>query len=265
MKSKTVRAMIGGSVAAVMALSISLPLQADAATSNAVEGTTTSFAQFMQNFTQYSDKAFSFNGTTVTVFKFKPVVVPQKTTAPAATEKPVVTSAPVATPAPIATATPAPIATPAPAATAKPAATPAPTAKPAATAAPAAAVSTQATYVKQIVGLVNKERAAAGLSPVSALDSLNKVAAAKATDMRTNNYFSHTSPTYGSPFDMMATFGITYRAAGENIAMGQKSPQEVMTAWMNSEGHRANILSANFNYIGVGYDNNYWVQEFIGK
>lgn len=119
--------------------------------------------------------------------------------------------------------------------------------------------------MKQIVDLVNKERAAAGLSPVSALDSLNKVAAAKATDMRTNNYFSHTSPTYGSPFDMMATFGITYRAAGENIAMGQKSPQEVMTAWMNSEGHRANILSANFNYIGVGYDNNYWVQEFIGK
>ncbi|MNI73138.1 Cysteine-rich secretory protein family protein [compost metagenome] len=159
-------------------------------------------------------------------------------------------------------ATPAPVATPVPTATAKPVTTPAPTAKPAATAATA---STQATYVKQIVDLVNKERTAAGLSPVSALDSLNKVAAAKATDMRTNNYFSHTSPTYGSPFDMMATFGITYRAAGENIAMGQKSPQEVMTAWMNSEGHRANILSANFNYIGVGYDNNYWVQEFIGK
>lgn len=261
MKSKTVRAMIGGSVAAVMALSISLPLQADAATSNTVEGTTTSFAQFMQNFTQYSNKAFSFNGTTVTVFKFKPVVVPQKTTAPAATAKPVATPAPVATPVPTATAKP--VATPAP--TTKPVATPAPTAKPAATAAPAAAASTQSTYVKQIVDLVNKERAAAGLSPVSALDSLNKVAAAKATDMRTNNYFSHTSPTYGSPFDMMATFGITYRAAGENIAMGQKSPQEVMTAWMNSEGHRANILSANFNYIGVGYDNNYWVQEFIGK
>ncbi|WP_245237491.1 CAP domain-containing protein [Paenibacillus ihuae] len=263
MKSKTVRAMIGGSVAAVMALSISLPLQADAATSNAVEGTTTSFAQFMQNFTQYNNKAFSFNGTTVTVFKFKPVVVPQKTTAPAATATPVATPAPVATPVPTATAKPA--ATPAPTATAKPVATPAPAAKPAATAAPAAAASTQATYVKQIVDLVNKERAAAGLSPVSALDSLNKVAAAKATDMRTNNYFSHTSPTYGSPFDMMATFGITYRAAGENIAMGQKSAQEVMTAWMNSEGHRANILSANFNYIGVGYDNNYWVQEFIGK
>ncbi|MOA18351.1 Cysteine-rich secretory protein family protein [compost metagenome] len=83
--------------------------------------------------------------------------------------------------------------------------------------------------------------------------------------MRTNNYFSHTSPTYGSPFDMMKSFGITYNAAGENIAMGQKTPEEVMKAWMNSPGHKANILNANFNYIGVGYDNNYWVQEFIGK
>lgn len=249
MKSKTVRAMIGGSVAAVMALSISLPLQADASSSaSEAAGTTTSFAQFLQYFTQYSDKTFSFDGTTVTVSKFKPPVVPQKTTAPAAT--PEATATPVATSAPAATAAPVPTAT----------------ATPAATAAPAATASTgENTYVQQIVDLVNKERAAAGLSPVSALDSLNEVAAVKATDMRTNNYFSHTSPTYGSPFDMMATFGITYRAAGENIAMGQKSPQEVMTAWMNSEGHRANILSANFNYIGVGYDNNYWVQEFIGK
>ncbi|MNC67305.1 Cysteine-rich secretory protein family protein [compost metagenome] len=64
---------------------------------------------------------------------------------------------------------------------------------------------------------------------------------------------------------MMSAFGVTYQYAGENIAMGQRTPQEVMTAWMNSAGHRANILSANFNYIGVGFDNNYWVQEFIGK
>ncbi|WP_025704428.1 CAP domain-containing protein, partial [Paenibacillus graminis] len=172
------------------------------------------------------------------------------------------------------TATAKPVATPAP--TAKPVATPAPTVKPAApvaTAKPAAipaapAVSDAtgtAAFTQQIVTLVNKERAAAGLSPVSALASLNKVAAAKATDMRANNYFSHTSPTYGSPFDMMSAFGVTYQYAGENIAMGQRTPQEVMTAWMNSAGHRANILSANFNYIGVGFDNNYWVQEFIGK
>ncbi|KAI7248921.1 hypothetical protein KC345_g11801, partial [Hortaea werneckii] len=169
-------------------------------------------------------------------------------------------------PAPVATAKP--VATAAPAATAKPVVTPAPTTAPVATAKPAAvpAVADNASsYTQQVVALVNKERTAAGLAPVSALDSLNKVAAAKATDMRTNNYFSHTSPTYGSPFDMMSAFGVTYQAAGENIAMGQKTPQEVMTAWMNSPGHKANILSANFNYIGVGFDNNYWVQEFIGK
>lgn len=254
MKSKTLRAMIGGSVAAVMALSISLPIQANAEAGNTATGAPTNFAQFMQYFNQYSLKGFPFSNTTVTVYKSQPVVVPTNTPAPVATAKP--TATPVATAAPTAT----PVATPV--ATAKPTATPVATPKPTAT---PAAVSTQESYIQQIVTLVNKERATAGLSPVSALESLNKVAAAKATDMRTNNYFSHTSPTYGSPFDMMATFGVTYRAAGENIAMGQRTPQEVMTALANSEGHRANILSANFNYIGVGFDNNYWVQEFIGK
>lgn len=263
MKSKTLRAMIGGSVAAVMALSISLPIQANAEAGNTATGTPTNFAQFMQYFNQYSHNGFPFANTTVTVYKSQPLVVPTHTPAPVATATPAATAKPAATPV----ATAAPTATPAatPVATAKPTATPVATAAPKSTVTPAAAVSTQESYIQQIVTLVNKERATAGLSPVSALESLNKVAAAKATDMRTNNYFSHTSPTYGSPFDMMATFGVTYRAAGENIAMGQRTPQEVMTAWMNSEGHRANILSANFNYIGVGFDNNYWVQEFIGK
>ena len=85
----------------------------------------------------------------------------------------------------------------------------------------------------------------------------------KAKDMYNNNYFSHTSPTYGSPFDMMKTYGISYTSAGENIAKGQKSPQEVMNSWMNSSGHRANILNAGYNQIGVGYYNGIWVQEFI--
>ncbi|EBK2060154.1 hypothetical protein AAL85_25555, partial [Salmonella enterica subsp. enterica serovar Typhi] len=80
-----------------------------------------------------------------------------------------------------------------------------------------------------------------------------------------NNYFSHTSPTYGSPFDMMKKFGIKFGYAGENIAMGQKTPAEVVNAWMNSEGHRANILNANYNLIGVGYYNGYWAQEFVGR
>jgi uncharacterized protein YkwD len=85
--------------------------------------------------------------------------------------------------------------------------------------------------------------------------------------MRDNKYFSHTSPTYGSPFRMMKSFGITYRSAGENIARGQATPQAVVNAWMNSSGHRANILNSSFTHIGVGYAENgrYWTQMFIGK
>ena len=83
-------------------------------------------------------------------------------------------------------------------------------------------------------------------------------------------YFDHTSPTYGSPFDMMKTFNISYKAAGENIAMGQRTPSEVMTDWMNSSGHRANILNSNFTELGVGIYKGangtiYWTQMFIGK
>lgn len=90
------------------------------------------------------------------------------------------------------------------------------------------------------------------------------MAMVKAKDMYDNNYFSHNSPTYGSPFDMMKQFGISYRAAGENIASGQSSPAQVMNDWMNSPGHRANILNSSFSKIGVAYYNGEWVQEFIG-
>lgn len=86
----------------------------------------------------------------------------------------------------------------------------------------------------------------------------------KAKDMYNRNYFDHTSPTFGSPFDMMKSYNIPFRYAGENIAKGQRTPQEVMTAWMNSAGHRQNILSPNFTKIGVAYYNGEWVQEFTG-
>ncbi|OMF22215.1 SCP-like extracellular [Paenibacillus sp. FSL H8-0548] len=119
-------------------------------------------------------------------------------------------------------------------------------------------------YQSQVITLVNKERANAGLSALTSDALLTKVATEKARDMDVNNYFSHTSPTYGSPFDMMRSFGVSYSYAGENIASGQKTPQDVMTAWMNSPGHRANILSGNFTKIGVGYVNGEWVQMFIG-
>lgn len=119
-------------------------------------------------------------------------------------------------------------------------------------------------FAQQVLDLVNQERTKAGLSPLSMNSGLSKVAMAKAQDMYNNNYFDHQSPTYGSPFDMMKSFGITYSTAGENIAKGQTSPAEVMNQWMNSSGHRANILNNSFTQIGVAYYNSEWVQEFTG-
>ncbi|WP_341281506.1 CAP domain-containing protein [Paenibacillus sp. FSL H8-0537] len=120
----------------------------------------------------------------------------------------------------------------------------------------------QSAYQSEVVKIVNQERASAGLPALTVDALLTKVAVAKAKDMADNKYFSHTSPTYGSPFDMMKSFGVSYSYAGENIAAGQRNPSEVMTAWMNSTGHRENILSKNFGKIGVGYYNGQWVQEF---
>jgi len=122
-------------------------------------------------------------------------------------------------------------------------------------------------FEQQVVDLTNAERQKQGLAPLQIDKTLSKVARVKSQDMADNSYFSHQSPTYGSPFDMMQQFGVSYRAAGENIAKGQQSPEQVVNAWMNSEGHRANILNANFTHIGVGHvsNGNYWTQQFIGK
>ncbi|WP_315168049.1 CAP domain-containing protein [Metaclostridioides mangenotii] len=122
---------------------------------------------------------------------------------------------------------------------------------------------------KEVVDLVNVERSKAGLSPLTLDSEISSVATKKSQDMIDNNYFDHNSPTYGSPFDMMKKFGISYKTAGENIAMGQKSPKEVVNAWMNSEGHRKNILNANFSKIGIGVAQKgngaiYWTQMFVG-
>ena len=120
---------------------------------------------------------------------------------------------------------------------------------------------------QQVLTLTNQERAKAGLSPLAADAPLMASARAKSSDMSTNNYFSHNSPTLGSPFDQMKARGINYRAAAENIAMGQRTAQEVVTGWMNSPGHRENIMNANYTHIGIGYDANghYWTQQFIQK
>lgn len=124
-----------------------------------------------------------------------------------------------------------------------------------------------ASVEQEVIRLVNVERSKAGLPALKEDWELSRVAEHKSMDMQQRNYFSHTSPTYGSPFDMMKSYGITYRSAGENIARGQRSAEEVVDAWMNSSGHRANILNSKFTHIGVGYvaNGNYWTQMFISK
>ncbi|GBK61711.1 hypothetical protein PbDSM24746_17150 [Paenibacillus macerans] len=112
--------------------------------------------------------------------------------------------------------------------------------------------------------MVNKERSKAGLAALTMSPELSNMAMVKAQDMYNNNYFDHNSPTHGSPFDMMKEFGITYNSAGENIAKGQSSPTQVMNDWMNSPGHKANILNSSYTKIGVAYYNSEWVQEFTG-
>ena len=122
----------------------------------------------------------------------------------------------------------------------------------------------------EVLNLVNKERKANGLKPLTLNKELSNVANIKSRDMIEKGYFDHTSPTYGSPFDMMKKFNISYNTAGENIAMGQKTPSEVMNSWMNSSGHRANILNSTYTELGVGIqkDSNgtiYWTQMFIDR
>lgn len=119
---------------------------------------------------------------------------------------------------------------------------------------------------EEVVRLVNIERSKNGLPRFIKDSKLSELARLKSEDMQKNNYFDHTSPKYGSPFQMMKKFGVNYRRAGENIAKGQRSPGAVVKAWMNSPGHRANILNKNFNKIGVGAHEYrgtiYWTQMF---
>ncbi|KXI65743.1 serine protease [Bacillus cereus] len=132
---------------------------------------------------------------------------------------------------------------------------------------PAEEAKSLSEFEQRVVELTNAERAKQGLPALKIDTELSKVARIKSEDMQKNNYFDHNSPTYGSPFDMMKKFGISYTSAGENIAQGQRTPEEVVQAWMNSAGHRANTLNNGFTHIGVGYveSGNYWTQQFITK
>lgn len=121
------------------------------------------------------------------------------------------------------------------------------------------------TQAQQVLEYTNAARAQQGLPALKLDTRVTSTAQTKALDMATNRYFSHTSPTLGSPFDQMKKEGISYRRAAENIAMGQRSAKEVVDAWMASPGHRANILDRNLTHIGIGYSSkgNYWVQQFV--
>lgn len=126
--------------------------------------------------------------------------------------------------------------------------------------------STVTNFESEVVRLVNEIRVQNGLKPLTANWELSRVARYKSQDMRDQGYFSHTSPTYGAPFQMIKSFGLSFRTVGENIAKGYATPQAVVNGWMNSSGHRANILNASYTQIGVGYvgQGHYWTQMFIG-
>ena len=122
-------------------------------------------------------------------------------------------------------------------------------------------------YESEVIRLVNEVRRENGLKALTANWELSRVARYKSQDMLNKGYFSHTSPTYGTPSQMIKAFGLSFRTAGENIARGYSTPQAVVNGWMNSSGHRANILNASYTQIGVGYvaQGNYWTQMFIGS
>lgn len=122
-------------------------------------------------------------------------------------------------------------------------------------------------YARQVAAIVNSERAANGLSPLKYSDQLSEAALVRAAEIQSS--FSHTRPNGASCFTAIKEAGISYTTAGENIAYGQRTPEEVMNSWMNSSGHRANILGQNYEYIGIGvtYKNGtyYWTQFFAAS
>lgn len=129
--------------------------------------------------------------------------------------------------------------------------------------------STMNANEQEVFNLINQQRVNNGLSALKIDSEVQRVARIKAQDMVDKKYFSHTSPTYGSPFDMLKSFKVSYKTAGENIA-GNSTNNGAVNAWMNSSGHRANILNSSFTYTGIGVVSSptygkVYVQMFIGK
>ena len=117
---------------------------------------------------------------------------------------------------------------------------------------------------QEAAALVNEIRAQYGLAPLTLDADLCAGARQKSEDMNRTGYFDHTSPTYGTAFDMMHAMGISYAAAAENIAMGYDTAEAVVAGWMASDSHRAAILSERYTATGIGYADGYWTQWFIG-
>lgn len=214
----------------------------------------------------------------------QPTEIPSPDTTPIPTSEPAPTDTPTAAPTltptaaptltPTAAPTAAPTSTPTAAPTTAPTSTPtaAPTSTPTAvpTTAPTQAPSGLSAMEQEVLALVNSERAKNGLSALSWADDVAAVARAHSSDMINRGFFSHTNPDGESPFDRLKNNGISYRTAAENIAYGQKTPADVMSAWMNSSGHRANILNKNVTELGVGAVKNnngtiYWTQVFVAR
>ena len=129
--------------------------------------------------------------------------------------------------------------------------------------------STLTSDEKEVFDLINKQRTANGLEALKIDSEVQRVAKIKAQDMVNSGYFSHNSPTYGTPFQMLQSFKVSYRTAGENIA-GNSSNSGAVNAWMNSSGHKANILNSSFTHTGIGVVSSpkygkIYVQMFIGK
>lgn len=130
-----------------------------------------------------------------------------------------------------------------------------------------ATVTANAAPEAQVFTLVNTERAKVGCTALTADDRLTAAARGHSTDMATRNYFSHDTPEGVSVGTRVTNTGYKWSMVGENIAWGQATAAAVMTSWMNSAGHKANILNCGYRSLGVGmaYDSNrrpYWTQDF---
>lgn len=120
-------------------------------------------------------------------------------------------------------------------------------------------------WKEEMLQLINIERAKEGLAALELYNPINHTAQIKAEDMNATGILDHYSGTLGYFSNQYESIGLFYSCGGENIAFGYLSVKDVLNGWMNSSGHRANILNPNYTHVGFGYCNNYWVQQFVGS